>query len=91
MTVHGARISLLSFLFAGINTLGSGFFTSLNDGLVSAIISFSRMFVFQIVSILVLPLIFGLDGIWFAQVSADFLAVIVTLGFLLKLRKKYGY
>jgi Na+-driven multidrug efflux pump len=49
------------------------------------------MFVFQIVSILVLPLIFGLDGIWFAQVSADFLAVIVTLGFLLKLRKKYGY
>lgn len=91
MTVHGARISLLSFLFAGINTWGSGFFTSLNDGLVSAIISFSRMFVFQIVSILVLPLIFGLDGIWFAQVSADFLAVIVTLGFLLKLRKKYGY
>ena len=91
MTVHGARISLLSFLFAGINTWGSGFFTSLNDGLVSALISFSRMFVFQIVSILVFPLIFGLDGIWFAQVSADFLAVIVTLGFLLKLRKKYGY
>jgi putative MATE family efflux protein len=91
MTVRGARISLLSFLFTGINIWGSGFFTSLNDGLISAIISFSRMFVFQVVSILVLPLIFGLDGIWFAQVCADILAVIVTLGFLLKLRKKYGY
>ena len=91
MTVHSARICLISFLFAGINIWGSGFFTSLNNGLVSALISFLRTLVFQIATILILPLIFGLDGIWVAMVAADILASVVTLAFLLKLRKKYNY
>ena len=77
--------------FAGINIFGSGFFTSLNNGLISALISFLRTLVFQVATILVLPLIFGLKGIWFSMVVADVLACIVTITFLIKFRKKYRY
>lgn len=91
MSVAGARISIISFVFAGINIFGSGFFTSLNNGLISALISFLRTLVFQIVTILVLPLIFGLKGIWFSMVIADVLACITTIIFLIKFRKKYRY
>ena len=88
MSVAGARISIISFVFAGINIFGSGFFTSLNNGLISALVSFLRTLVFQIVTILVLPLIFGLKGIWFSMVIADVLACITTIIFLIKFRKK---
>lgn len=91
MTVFGSKITLLSFLFAGINIWGSGFFTSLNNGLVSALISFLRTLVFQTATILILPAIFGLNGIWYAMVLADLLACLVTVGFLLAYKKKYGY
>ena len=91
MAVSGARISVLSFVFAGINIFGSGFFTSLNNGLISALVSFLRTLVFQVATILVLPLIFGLKGIWFSMVVADVLACMVTITFLIKFRKKYRY
>lgn len=91
MTLWGSRICLFSFIFAGINIWGSSFFTALNNGLVSALISFLRTLVFQVAAILVLPLIFGLTGIWFAMVSADLLAAVVTVMFLVRLRRRYGY
>lgn len=91
MTLWGGRICLFSFVFAGINIWGSSFFTALNNGLVSALISFLRTLVFQVATILILPLLFGLRGIWFAMVAADFLAACVTVLFLLALRKRYGY
>lgn len=91
LTIHGAKITLLSFLFAGINIWGSGFFTSLNNGLVSAIISFLRTLVFQVSTILILPAIFGLNGIWYAMVAADILSCFVTIAFLLKNKRRYEY
>lgn len=91
ITIHGARISLFSFLFAGINIWGSGFFTSLNNGLISALISFLRTLVFQVSTILLLPIFFGLNGIWYSMVAADILACLVTVIFLLNFRKKYDY
>ena len=75
----------------GINVWGSSFFTALNNGLVSAVISFLRTLVFQIVVISVLPLLFGVDGIWFSVVAAEGMALFVTLGFLFTNRRKYLY
>ena len=91
MTVFAARICTLSFVFAAVNIWGSGFFTALNNGLVSALISFLRILVFQVTTILLLPLLFGLNGVWFSMVTADFLATVVTVMFLVRLRRRYGY
>ena len=75
----------------GINVWGSAFFTALGNGAVSAIISFLRTLLFQIAVVLVLPVFFGIDGIWLAIVVAELLALIVTVLFLVKKRKKYHY
>ena len=91
LTVHGFRIYSLAFLIMGINVWGSSFFTALNNGLVSAVISFLRTLVFQIVVISVLPLLFGVDGIWFSVVAAEGMALFVTLGFLFTNRRRYHY
>jgi len=86
-----------SFLFSGFAIFGSSFFTALNNGPVSAIISFLRTLVFQTVAVITLPLIFeaaggkGINGIWFSIVAAEALAVIVTVAFLIAKRKKYHY
>ena len=91
MTVRAFRIYSFSFLLAGVAILGSSFFTALNDGLTSALISFLRTLVFQIAAVLVLPLVLELDGIWLSIVFAETMAVLVTTVFLLAKRKKYGY
>lgn len=91
MTKRGFVIYTLSFLIAGINIFGSAFFTALNDGLVSAIISFLRTLLFQVVAVLVLPVFFELDGIWYAVIVAELLAVVVTVVFLITKRDKYKY
>lgn len=91
LTVHGFRYFALSFLFMGIAIYGSGFFTALNDGLTSALISFLRTLVFQISAVLLLPLIFGIDGIWSSIVVAEVMAALITALFLLVKRKKFGY
>lgn len=91
MTKRGFVIYTLSFLIAGINIFGSAFFTALNDGLVSAIISFLRTLLFQVVAVLVLPVFFELDGIWYAVIVAELLAVVVTGVFLVIKREKYKY
>ena len=91
MTLHGFSIFAFSFLFAGFAIFGSGFFTALNDGLTSALISFLRTLVFQIAAVLLLPLIWQLDGIWFSIVAAEFLSVLVAGIFLVNKQKKYHY
>lgn len=91
LTISGFRIFALMFLFMGISMFGSGFFTALNDGVTSAIISFLRTMVFETGTILILPLLFGVNGIWFATVVAEAMAFLLTFIFLLAKRKKYGY
>ena len=91
MTVHAFRISTLSFVLVGFNIFASSFFTALNDGVVSAIISFLRTFVFKLSAVLLLPLIWELDGIWWAEVAAEICAFALSAAFLLGKRKKYGY
>lgn len=91
LTVNGFRIFAVSFLFAGFNIFGSSFFTALNNGGVSAAISFLRTVVFQVGALLLLPLIFKADGIWASVTAAEVLAFVITLCFFAGKRKKYGY
>ncbi|MBO5143501.1 MAG: MATE family efflux transporter [Clostridia bacterium] len=91
MTTMAIRIYALSYLLSGFNIFTSSFFTALNDGFVSAIISFLRTLVIQIITILVLPAIWGVNGIWLAVVFAEILSLIVCVSFLVANRKKYKY
>lgn len=91
MTVHGFRIFTVAFVLLGLNIFFSSFFTALNNGFVSAAISFLRTFVFKLSAVLVLPLLLKLDGIWWATVVAEVFAFLISGVFLLKNRRKYGY
>ena len=91
MTAHAFAIFSFSFLLSGFSIFGSSYFTALNDGLTSALISFLRTLVFQVVAVLLFPLIWELDGIWFSIVAAEIMALVTTALFLLGKRKKYGY
>ena len=91
LTLRGFIIYSFSFLFSGIAIFGSSFFTALNDGLISALISFLRTLLFQVAAVLIFPLILGIDGIWISIVAAELMAAIVTSLFLVTKRKKYHY
>lgn len=91
MTEQGFRIFCLVYLVNGFNIFGSSFFTALNNGVVSAVISFLRTLVFQIGAVLLLPRIFDMNGIWSAVVVAELLTLCVTVTFFVKCRKKYHY
>lgn len=91
MTTHGFRLYALAFLMMGVNVWGSAFFTALNNGAVSAAISFLRTLVFQIAAVLLLPLLLGINGIWLAVVVAEGLALLVTIAFFAAQRKRYHY
>lgn len=91
MTVHALRISTTAFVVVGFNIFASSFFTALNDGGVSAAISFLRTFIFKFAAVLILPVFFMLDGIWFADVTAEVFSFIVSLIFLFAKRNKYHY
>ena len=91
LTIRGFRIFSFSFLFNGIAIYGSSFFTALNDGLTSALISFLRALVFQAAAVLILPLILGIDGIWVSIVAAELIAAVVTSLFMVRKRSKYHY
>ena len=91
MTVPGFRLFALCVPFMGYAIFGSNFFTALNDGLTSALISFLRTLVFQLIAVLTLPLIFGLNGIWLSVVVADFVAAAFSALFVLIKRKRYHY
>lgn len=91
LTLHGFRIYSVSFLMAGFNIYGSAFFTALNNGKVSALVSFMRTLVFETSTVMLLPLVWGVDGVWSAIIVAEACALVLTVGFLVYLRKPYGY
>lgn len=91
LTVSGFRIFGLSFGFMGFAIFFSSFFTALNDGITSAIISFLRTLVFQCAAVIILPLLWGIDGVWISIVVAEFMAVVLGAIFLITKRKKYHY
>lgn len=91
MTRHGFRIYCLAYLINGFNIFGSSFFTALNNGVISAAISFLRTLVFQIIMILLLPTLLGINGIWSAVGIAELMTLCVTITFFIKQRKKYHY
>lgn len=91
MTTRAIRLFAISYIISGFNIFASSFFTALNNGIVSAAISFFRTLVFQVAMILVLPMIWGIDGIWLAVVFAEILALIVSIIFVVVNRKKYEY
>jgi len=91
ITVRGFVIFSFAFLSMGFNIFGSAFFTALNNGAVSAVISFLRTLVFQCISVIVLPIFFELDGVWLSIIVGELLSLLVTLFCLLKMRKRYGY
>lgn len=91
MTRRAFAIFAFSFILAGFNIFASAFFTALNNGGVSAAISFLRTLVFQMLSVLILPMLFGLDGIWWAITVAEVFACILSMTFLVAKRKQYRY
>ncbi|CCL65022.1 MATE family efflux transporter [Clostridioides difficile] len=91
MTLRAFMIYSFSFLFSGFGVFGSSFFTALNEGLTSALIAFMRILVFQVVSVLIFPIFWGVNGIWFSIVGAEILATIMTAFFIIKKQKKYHY
>ena len=91
VTTRALAIYAVSYLLTGFNIYASSFFTALNDGLVSALISFARTLVFQVLAVLTLPLLWEADGIWAAVILAEGLAAILSLACFLRFRKKYGY
>lgn len=91
LTVSGFRWFAMSFLFMGYAIYGSGFFTALGDGVTSAVISFLRTMVFQVAAVLLLPLLWKIDGVWISIVVAEFMAMALSAAFLVGKRKKYNY
>ena len=91
MTRRGFLICANIFLIMGFNIFGSAFFTALNNGLISAVISFMRTLLFQVICVFLLPMALQLDGVWASNVFAELAALIVTVSLFLGHRKKYGY
>ena len=91
LTVRALRIFSFSFLLSGFNIYASAFFTALNNGGVSAAISTARTLLFQVIAVYVMPLIFGLNGIWSATIVAELLCIILSVTFVILNRKKYEY
>lgn len=91
MTVSGFRIFALSFAFMGFAIFASGFFTALNDGVTSAIISFLRTLVFQCAAVIFLPILWGINGVWISIIVAEAMAVVLSTIFLVAKQKKYHY
>lgn len=91
LTVKAFKLFAFSFLLAGLNIFASGMFTALNNGAVSAIISFLRTLLFQLLSVILLPIIFDTDGIWYSITVAEIFAFIISLIFVLVYRKRYKY
>ena len=91
LTTKGLRLYALCFLLSGINIFASSFFTALSNGALSLVLSFFRTFVFPIGVVFVLPLFWGLEGIWLSTAVAELIALFLSLGLLFWKRKQYGY
>ena len=91
LAVTGNRICTAALFFIGFNIFASGMFTALSNGIVSAVLAFSRSFVFMLITMIVLPLLLGVNGIWLATPAAELMALSLSFFMLLKYRKRYGY
>lgn len=91
MTTNGFKLYALAFLVMGFNIYASAFYTALNNGIISAVISFSRTLVFQVACVLILPIFWGINGIWIAIFVSELMTLIISLAFLIITRKKYKY
>ncbi len=91
LTLRGFIIFSFSFVFSGLPIFGSSFFTALNNGPVSALISFLRTVVFQVVAVLLLPLVWGIDGVWISIVVAEAAAAVIAVICLFANKRKYRY
>ena len=91
ITRHAFQIFSFAFILAGINIFVSSFFTALNSGGVSAAVAFLRTLVFQMLSVLILPIFLGIDGIWLAITVAEVCAFLISIMFLFLKRKQYRY
>ena len=91
LTSHAIRLYNWSFLLCGFNLFAAAFFAALNNGFVSSVLSLTRILVFQLAMIFVMPLLIGNDGIWLSMIAAEILSVIVAFGFVVKNRNKYQY
>lgn len=91
MTVHGFRLFSFYFILAGMNIYSSSFFTALNNGLISAIISFSRTLGFQTIAVIILPIFLKLNGVWLSITVAEICAFIISISFLITQKEKYHY
>ena len=91
MTTRGLRIYALSFIPCGINIFASAFFTALSNGGISLLVSFARTFVFQIIAVLILPIFFELNGVWFSLVTSEGITLILTAFLFILERKRYHY
>ena len=91
LAVMGNRICAFALFFIGFNIFASGMFTALSNGIVSAILAFSRSFVFMLIAMIALPLLFGVNGIWLATPAAELMALALSAFMFLKYRKRYGY
>lgn len=91
LTVHGMRIYSVAFLVMGFNVFASAFFTALSNGKISAIISMTRTLILQLLMIYIMPMLFGVDGLWAVVIAVEGISMIVTVYYILKNRKNYGY
>lgn len=91
LMISGFKILALSILLSGVNIFASGFFTALNNGKLSALISFLRTFGFEVGALLLLPAIMGIDGVWWTLPCAELMSAAVSIPLLIKYRKVYGY
>ncbi len=91
LAVTGNRICTAALFFIGFNIFASGMFTALSNGMVSAVLAFSRSFVFMLITMIVLPLILGVNGIWLATPAAELMALALSVFMFLKYKKRYGY
>ena len=91
LTARAFMLYSISFLLKGLNIYASSHFTALNNGLISALISFLRMFVFRVALVLLLPLSLGADGVWLSVAASELLSAVVSVAFLVANRKRYHY
>lgn len=91
LTTHALRIYMLFLLVAGINTFSSALFTALNNGLISCVIALSRTVIFEAGSVMILPLFFGMEGIWWSVVVGEFIAVCLAITLIITYKDKYNY
>ena len=91
LAVTGNRICTVALFFIGFNIFASGMFTALSNGVVSAVLAFSRSFVFMLITMIVLPLLFGVNGIWLATPVAELMALALSAFMFFRYRGRYGY